>query len=81
MRAHGCLQCAVNCDVGSFYFLFCEKESLYKKCAETVERFEEGDFARHLPKNQEGSFFALIPYYRLAWTLKNKNETEMESRG
>lgn len=72
---------AVTVMWGASIFYLRKREQLYKKCAETVERFEEGDFAEHLPKNQEGSFFALLSRIdRLAMTLKSKNETEMESR-
>lgn len=53
------------------------KEQLFKKCTAIVEKFEDGDFSEHLPKNQEGSFFSLLSCMdRFAMTLKSINETE-----
>lgn len=66
--------------IGTYLFLQ-DRERLYKQADGIIQRFIEGDYSRHLPRMDEGTFYRLCSSIdQLATMLKSRNEAEYQTK-
>lgn len=65
---------------GTYLFLH-GREHLYRQADDIIQSFIEGDYSRHLPRMDEGTFYRLCSSIdQLATMLKSRNESEYQTK-
>lgn len=65
---------------GTYLFLQ-SRDRLYQRAMNIVECFMEGDYSRHMPRMDEGTFYQLCTSIdHLATMLQSRNETEYQEK-
>ena len=65
---------------GTYLFLQ-SRDRLYRRAMNIAESFMEGDYSRHMPRVDEGTFYQLCTSIdQLATMLQSRNETEYQAK-
>ena len=66
--------------VGTYLFLQ-SRDRLYQRAVNIIESFAEGDYSRHMPQMEEGTFYQLCTSIdRLATMLQSQNEAQHQAK-
>lgn len=66
---------------GGVFLFFHQRKQLYQQILDTIEKYLEGDYSRHLPQINEGMIHQICAVVeRLATMLQAKHETEYQTK-